>query len=139
MYKVNDVRLINELITPLIIKTVDLTRFKLIEPSEQISNTIWNWVSQWNYFNKDTIGKQLTRAADSISANLSEAYGRYSFADRKRFAYYARGSLCETIQWIRKSIDRGLIEKDDGELILEQLSSLSHRLNYYINSLKQPH
>ncbi len=115
---------------------MDLSRFKLIEQSDQISSIIWGWVSQWTYFNKDTIGKQMTRAADSISANLSEAYGRYHFADRKKFCYYARGSLCETILWIRKSINRGLIPKEDGESILEQLDSLSHRLNYYINSLK---
>ena len=26
----------------------------------------------WNYFEKDTVGKQLVKAADSIAANLSE-------------------------------------------------------------------
>jgi four helix bundle protein len=115
---------------------MDLSKFKLVEQSDQVSHTIWGWVCEWDYFKKDTIGKQMTRAADSISANLSEAYGRYSFADRKRFAYYARGSLCETILWVRKSIQRSLINKEEGEAVLEELESISYRLNYYINRLK---
>ena len=88
---------------------MDLQKFKIIDQANQIGNSVWEEVILWNYFNKDTIGKQLVRAADSISANLSEAYGRYSYADRKRFAYYARGSLCETSNWLQKSLVRGLI------------------------------
>ena len=75
---------------------MDLDRFNLIGQADLIGDVVWEEVTKWKHFSKDTIGKQLVRAADSISANLSEAYGRYSFADRKRFAYYARGSLCET-------------------------------------------
>ena len=89
---------------------MDLSGFKIIGQANLIGNAVWEEVIHWNYFEKDTIGKQLVRAADSISANLSEAYGRYSFADRKRFAYYARGSLCETINWLQKSSERGLIK-----------------------------
>lgn len=115
---------------------MELSRFKLIEESDQIGESVWNEVCQWSIFNKDTVGKQLVRSADSITANLGEAFGRYSFADRKRFAYFARGSLCETIIWINKSIRRKLMDRDKGENLLEKLGILSHRLNYYINSLK---
>jgi len=62
---------------------MDLGRFKLIEIADQVSDLIWNEVIEWNNFNKETIGRQLVRAADSISANLSEAYGRFSYPDRK--------------------------------------------------------
>ncbi|MFC4210150.1 four helix bundle protein [Pedobacter lithocola] len=40
---------------------------------------MWNIVITWDYFSKDTIGKQLCRAANSISANIAEGYGRYHF------------------------------------------------------------
>jgi four helix bundle protein len=115
---------------------MDLTRFKLIDQADQISSAIWEEVHQWSIFNKDTVGKQMVRAADSITANLGEAYGRYSFADRKRFAYYARGSLCETMIWIKKSVERRLIQIEKGEELLNQLGILSHQLNCYINLLK---
>ena len=76
-------------IIQLIIKKLDLKRFRIVEHANQIGEEIWLEVSDWNHFNKETIGKQMVRAADSISANLSEAYGRYLFADRKRFCYNA--------------------------------------------------
>ena len=79
---------------------MDLKKFKIIEHADQIGSEIWDFVKSWKHFEKDTLGKHMVRAADSISANLSETYGRYGFADRKRFAYYARGSFCETLNWL---------------------------------------
>jgi four helix bundle protein len=39
--------------------------------AEQLSDSTWQVVQQWEYFEKDTIGKQLVRAADSIGANIA--------------------------------------------------------------------
>ncbi|MFH1507038.1 MAG: four helix bundle protein [Candidatus Omnitrophota bacterium] len=39
---------------------------------------------------------QLRRAALSVSANISEAYGRNHTSDKINFYYYARGSTVET-------------------------------------------
>ncbi len=116
---------------------MDLKKFKIIDQANQIGDIIWEEVILWNYFNKDTIGKQLVRAADSISANLSEAYGRFSYADRKRFAYYARGSLCETMNWLQISSRRGLISTEKGDKLQEELDILSYRINTYIKRLKE--
>ena len=74
--------------------------------AEYLSNQIWEIVKKWNYFEKDTIGKQLVRAADSISANLAEGHGRFHFKDRLNFCYYARGSLEETKSWLSKKAKR---------------------------------
>jgi four helix bundle protein len=116
---------------------LDLSEFKIIEQADLIGDAIWEQVILWKYFEKETLGKQLVRAADSISANLSEAYGRYSFADRKRFAYYARGSLFETINWLQKSLQRGLIKAEKESLIQSELQTLSLRINVYIKHLRQ--
>jgi four helix bundle protein len=115
---------------------LDLGRFNLIEHARQIGDSIWKEVLLWNYFEKDTIGKQLVRASDSISANLSEAYGRYGYADRKRFAYYARGSLCETINWIQITSERNLMKSDLASDLISELDTLSRRINAYINAQK---
>jgi four helix bundle protein len=116
---------------------LDLRKFKIVDQANQIGDSVWEEVILWNYFNKDTIGKQLVRAADSISANLSEAYGRFSYADRKRFAYYARGSLCETINWLQISSRRGLISTEKGDKLQGELEILSYRINKYIKHLKE--
>ena len=35
--------------------------------SEALADDIWNVVAKWEYFAKDTVGKQIVRAADSAS------------------------------------------------------------------------
>lgn len=47
--------------------------------SEELSDEIWYIVDGWKIFLKDTIGKQIVRSADSISANVAEGYGRYYY------------------------------------------------------------
>jgi len=111
-----------------------MNSLEITSKSGEIAEKIWNEVSLWKYFEKETVGKQLVRAADSISANLSEAEGRYSYADRKRFVYYARGSLFETINWIQKSVNRKLIESGKGELMISELETLSHRINTFLRN-----
>ena len=110
---------------------MDLQKFKIIEQANQIGDSVWEEVILWNYFNKETIGKQMVRAADSISANLSEAYGRFSYADRKRFAYYARGSLCETINWLQKSAKRQLIASEKESRLQGDCLTLQLAKSYF--------
>ena len=114
---------------------MDLGRFEIIEEANSVGTIIWEQVITWKNFERDTVGRQLTRAADSISANLSEAFGRFSIPDRKRFSYYARGSLCETVNWIEKAVSRQLIDPELGADLLVTTRQLSMRLNAYIKSL----
>ena len=53
-----------------------LEKLEVYNLAEEFSDKIWNIVITWKIFEKDTIGKQMVRAADSISANISEGYGR---------------------------------------------------------------
>ena len=76
--------------------------------SEAFADEIWFIVAEWDYFVKDTVGKQLARAADSISANIAEGFGRYHYKENKNFCYFSRGSVIETKSWIKKSNTRRL-------------------------------
>ena len=78
----------------------------------EMAERIWDIVLKWKYFEKDTIGKQLVKAAVSISVNLSEGYGRFHYKENKQFCYYSRGSLYETKTWITKAYNRKLIKDD---------------------------
>ncbi|MBU2493978.1 MAG: four helix bundle protein [Bacteroidetes bacterium] len=101
----------------------------------ELGEKTWDLVSRWNYFNKDTIGKQLVRAIDSVSANISEGFGRYHFKENKHFLYYARGSLSESKTWITKAYNRKLIEGNEYKTLIEEIEKLSVKLNNYINSI----
>jgi four helix bundle protein len=103
--------------------------------SMEMAEKIWTIVIEWDYFTKDTIGKQLVRAADSISANLSEGFGRYHFKENTNFSYYSRGSLYETKTWLTKAYYRKLIPKEDFELYSSEIDNLGIKLNNYIKSI----
>lgn len=73
--------------------------------SFDFSNEVWDTVITWNFFAKDTVGKQFVKAADSISANIAEGFGRYSKKDKVRFYRISLGSLEETGDSLQKGID----------------------------------
>jgi len=100
--------------------------------AESFSNEIWFVVLDWDYFAKDTLGKQLVRSADSVGANIAEGFGRYHYKENKNFCYFSRGSLIETKGWITKAKVRKLISEDQYTEYLGKLSTIHLKLNAYI-------
>jgi four helix bundle protein len=101
----------------------------------KIGDKVWEIVDKCNYFAKRTIGEQLVRAVDSIAANLSEGYGRYSYKENKNFCYYSRGSLMETKTWLTKAKNRKLITIEVFDEFISSLEILHVKLNSYIRSI----
>lgn len=54
---------------------------RVYQLAEQLSDEIWSIVCAWNNLAKDTVGKQIIRAADSIGANIAEGSGRGTALD----------------------------------------------------------
>lgn len=109
-----------------------LETLEVYNQAEFFSDKIWAIVEKWDYFTKDTIGKQLTRAADSISANIAEGYGRYYYKESKQFYFYARGSIQETKSWLSKCKRRNLIDTEFSTELYAEAERLLHKLNAYI-------
>ena len=105
--------------------------------AEEISDLVWSEVDRWEPFPKETLGKQVVRAADSIGGNIAEGYGRYHFRDRLNFLYYARGSLFETDTRWRKAYRRSLLGTDAFENVVEKVQVLSPKLNGYIRRTRE--
>ncbi len=70
--------------------------------AEELSDRIWYDFDKWIKKVQNTVGYQIIRSSDPISANITEGYGRYTPADRKKFYLYSRGSFEETKAWLRK-------------------------------------
>lgn len=100
--------------------------------SESFADEIWFMVIEWEYFAKDTIGKQMARSADSIGANIAEGFGRYHYKENKNFCYFSRGSIIETKGWLKKSKTRNLIDEAKYQNLLQKLETIHHKLNIYI-------
>lgn len=114
---------------------MNLEELQVYNLSMEIAERVWNMVYKWNYFEKDTIGKQLIRAIDSVAANLSEGYGRFHYKENKNFCYYSRGSLYESKTWITKAFNRKLMTKEDFESLKNEINTIAVKLNNYIKSI----
>ena len=110
-------------------------KLRVYQLSEELADLIWEIVIKWNYFAKDTIGKQLVNAADSIGANIAEGTGRGSYADNRRFARIARGSLFEVKHWIKRAYARKLLSENELAPLRHLVDELTPKLSAYINSI----
>ena len=115
-------------------KFEDLEIYQL---AEKLSDIIWSIVIKWDSFPKNTVGIQYVDASDSIGSNISEGYGKGSFADRSRYAKISRGSLFETVHWTKKSKRRELLSEKEFSEIFEIIDVLLPKLSSYINYLDE--
>jgi four helix bundle protein len=113
----------------------DFANLEVYRLSERLADEVWNMVAAWDRFSKDTVGKQMVRAADSIGANIAEGTGRGVFQDNRRFVRIARASLCETMHWLRRAHRRQLMNDSAILSIKSLVSELAPRLNAYLRSI----
>ena len=114
-------------------KVYELDVYKL---AEELSDLVWYDFDKWSRKVQNSIGYQILRSLDSIAANISEGYGRYTPADRKRFYLYSRGSFEETKAWLRKLIRRNILSNSDSGRYKIVIDELGPKLNAFINKTK---
>jgi four helix bundle protein len=90
-----------------------------------LSNYLWPMIQKWPNSDRDTVGKQYMRAADSISANLAEGFGRFSKKDKINFYRYARGSVYECFDWNEKCKVRNIIAAEEYTFIFSHITAIA--------------
>jgi len=110
-------------------------KLRVYELSEQLADHVWEIVLRWNVLARDTVGKQLIRAADGVGANIAEGTGRGTFVDNRRFVRIARGSLNETQHWLRRAYKRRLLSATQIATIKPIIDELAPKLNSYLKSI----
>jgi len=110
-------------------------KLRVYNLAEQLADAIWDIVNEWPNLARDTVGKQMIRAADSIGANIAEGTGRYSFKENKQFVRVARGSLHETQHWLRRAFQRKLLTNEQTSALKPIVDNLPPQLNAYLNSI----
>lgn len=82
------------------------------------------------------LSSQLRRAAISITANIAEGFGRYSYQENLQFCRQARGSAFEVRDHLTTALDANYITPE----LYKKADALSQRviqtLNGYIRSTK---
>lgn len=112
-----------------------LEDLQVYQISMKLADEVHDLIMEWDNFHKFSTGTQLIDAADSISANISEGYGRFHFKEHKNFLYFSRGSLSETKTWLTKAANRKLIPEEKYNDLINRYNNLGVKLNNYIKSI----
>lgn len=109
---------------------------RVLRAAEAVADDVWRQVVQWDAFAREVVGGQLARAADSIGANIAEAFGRFHYGERLQFLYYARGSLFETKYWLNRALERQLMPSAQAQDYASRLTDLARQLNSFAAVIK---
>jgi four helix bundle protein len=97
-----------------------------------LSNKVWNAVMNWDRLAQNTIGEQIIRSTDSISANIAEGFGRYGKKDKIKFYRIAYSSMLESLDWNEKAKARKLTSNEEYTYIFDELQKLPKAINSLI-------
>jgi len=115
---------------------IKLEELEVYQLSRTLSKKSWSIYSKLNWQMKKIMGDQFIESADSIGANIAEAYGRYHYLDRVRFLYNSRGSKLESVNhWLSLMHERGVISDDEFKEAKDVAENLAVKLNNYIKSI----
>jgi four helix bundle protein len=115
--------------------TMSFEKLQVYKLSETLADDMWGIAIKWDSFARDTVGKQIVKAADSIGANIAEGTGRGSYQDNRRFIRIARGSLYETRHWLRRAYKRKLLSDEQITKLKPIIQDLAPKLNAYLRSI----
>lgn len=89
---------------------------------------------------KFLLTQQVVDCSRSVSRNIAEGYGRYTFADTRNFFIIARGSVTETMEQLTTAFDEKYITEEElqaGEDKCELLFKLINGYIAYLDRSKQ--
>jgi len=97
----------------------------------QLSDLAWDIFKlipkQFQY----SAGDQFIRASDSVAANISEGYGRFSYKERLHYTRIARGSLYESRHWFEVICKRFKIPPEKQKVFISLSRDEGFLLNQY--------
>lgn len=81
---------------------------------------------------KYLLTSQLLRASRSITNNISEGYGRYTYTDTRHFFIQSRGSLTEVLDHLTIAKDEHYITDEEKDQLDQQCEKVFKLINGYI-------
>lgn len=83
------------------------------------------------------LASQIRRSANSVSANISEAFGRKTSKDKSNFYIMARGSCFETQNHLLYGCEVGYFDKIMVENLLNEYDGLIFEINKIVLTLSK--
>jgi four helix bundle protein len=87
-------------------------------------------------FEKYELGRQIRRAAVSLTNNIAEGHGRYHYPDEIKFQIQSRGSLAELVDDLNVCQDEDYRPASEIAELKERAKEVQGLLNGYIRFLR---
>ena len=105
------------------------------QEAHKLTLLIYKLLPQFPEYEKFGLCDQTRRAVSSISANISEGFGRHTPKDKIHFYYIANGSLTETQNHLIVAKDLNYINNNDFDKAMFQTMTTSKLINGLIKSI----
>lgn len=112
----------------------DLQAWKL---ARELRNHVYQISRRFPPEEKHVLTAQLRRAAISITANLAEGYGRYSYQENSQFCRQSRASAYEVRDHLSTALDQGYVAQEawhETELLAKRVIQV---VNGYIRATQK--
>ncbi len=113
-----------------------MNNLHIYELAMNIGEKIWKMVNKWDYFAKETIGKKLVQATDSVACRLNENSENKNNSDDKDKLSFIITDLNETKTLLAKAVQRKLIDEREYNNISTEINVISFFLNKYAVSIR---
>ena len=120
---------------------VNTSNVKVYHLATELSDELWEFVSGWNAFEKQTIGEEIVRSVDKVGSSLAVGLGRGNVNDHTKLIKVSRGYLNETMYWLNRAHSRNLIDLNKMLYLKSKLEVLVSKLNSYSKTfdVQYPH
>ncbi len=113
-----------------------MENLKIYNLAERIEIFLHKLTKKYPEDEKYRMTDQLRRASNAITSNIAESYGRYTFKEKIRYMYVARGESFELKQLMVRSYKKEYIKKESLKFIEDRIVELIKGINGYIKFLK---
>ena len=110
---------------------------KVWQMTREYRKEIYSVSAQFPSAEKFHLQVQIREAAVSLTANIAEGYGRYSYQECIQFCRISRGSLSEILDHLYTALDEGYITRDRFENLYKKGKEIERAINGYISYLKR--
>jgi four helix bundle protein len=102
--------------------------------ARELRNEIYKVARSLPDFEKFALATQIRRAACSVTVNIAEGFGRFSYQENAQFCRQARGSLFELRDHLATCTDQSYIDLKESQRLDALAQRAAQLLNGYLRS-----
>jgi four helix bundle protein len=115
----------------------DFTDLKAWQLARELRQEVYQIARKLPADERHVLSSQIRRAALSVTANIAEGFGRFSFQENIQFCRQARGSAFEVRDHLIAALDGGYVTRQDWEKADALAQRTIQVLNGYIRSTRE--